>query len=98
MGMHTYAIGIRDLDGEFKRMMDMKQVCDSNAFSYPKELEAYFGDLIIESDEYICEQMMTVNLPKGTIKESQDDSRQFFDLEVKDIPKGVKTIRFVNSY
>ena len=98
MGMNTYIKGVRDLDGEFKRMMDMKKLCDSKGFSYPKEVMEYFGSLIGESDAYIREEMETIDLPKDLVIESQDDSREFFDIEIDRIPKEVKILRFVNSY
>lgn len=98
MSMSSYVQGLRDLDGKFKQMMEMKKLCDEKGFSYPKEVTEYFGSHLGESDKYITEQMQEVSLPKDLVKVSTDDSREFYDIDISRLPKEVKTIRFVNSY
>lgn len=88
MGMSTHVYGIRDMDGKYKKMMEVKQFCDSRGVSYPEEVRLYFGHKT-ESE------MLEMEIPST---EYLDDSSQGIEIEVKDIPKEVKTIRFVNSY
>lgn len=98
MGMSTYVQAFRDMDGEFKRMMEIKKFCDERDVSYPVEVAQYFGSSISESEKYITEEMLQVKLPTSAIEEFRDDMREGIEINVANIPKEVKTIRFVNSY
>lgn len=97
MSMSMYVEGFRDMDGEFTRMMDMKDLCDSRGFSYPKEVIVYFGNNLSESKEYLAKEMLRVEIPN---KEFDDEScnGNCIEIQVKDIPKEVKTIRFTTSF
>jgi len=95
MGMSMHVTGFRDLDGKFKKMMKAKQYCDKEGLSYPKEVTEYFGSEIECKDEYIKEQFAEIEIPH---EEWSDDHRDGFEIEVKDIPKEAKTIRFYCSY
>lgn len=95
MGMSTHLTGIRNMDANFKEMLEMKQLCDAKGFSYPVEVTEYFGNHLGESDKYIAEQMLHVEIPH---KEFEEDMTEGIEIEVKDIPKEVKTILFYNSW
>lgn len=95
MSMSTYVQAFRDMDGKFKQMMEVRQFCHERGVSFPKEVTDYFGSLVHESDECIKETMLTVPL---RVSNPAVDMKDVYEIEVADIPKEVKTIRFVNSY
>lgn len=95
MGMSSWVVGVRDMDGKFKEMLEMKRLCEEKGFSYPKEVEVYFGGLVRESEKCIFNEMLSIKIP---YKEYMDDGIGVFEVNVKDIPKEVKTIKFINSY
>lgn len=98
MGMDSYVTFLRDLGGEFKKMMEIKKFCDKQKVSYPIEVQNYFGKLINESDAYIAEEMAQISAPREVVTHSTDDARDHYEIEVSRIPPGTKTIRFTNSY
>jgi hypothetical protein len=93
--MSSYVQGLRDMDGEFKKMLEMKRLCDAKGFSYPSEVRTYFGSNIGESEKYMTEQMLKVDIPSKIVA---DDNDGIIEIDVKDIPKEVKKIRFINSF
>lgn len=97
MGICLEVKGFRNTDGEFKKMLDMKNLCETDGFSYPKEVREYFSPIIeeIESGEtldndYIKTEMLNIEIPKT---EWHDDCSTGFEINVKDIPKECETIR-----
>lgn len=97
MGMSTYVQAFRDMDGEFKRMIEAKEFCDERKLSYPIEVETYFKRCAGENRTYLEAEFLQVNTNLW-VKDWKDDCREGFEIEVKDIPTEVKTIRFVNSW
>jgi hypothetical protein len=97
MSMSTYVQAFRDMEGEFKKMLSIKKFCDEQKVSYPKEVTAFFGSSVGESEECLKEEMLQVPLDK-VLRKYSDDGREGYEIDVKDIPKSVKTIRFVNSW
>jgi hypothetical protein len=97
MGMSSHVTAFRDQDGKFKEMLEAKLFCDQKKLSYPKEVSDYFGTYARESVECIKGEMLTVET-KGFVKEWHNDHSEGFEVEVKDIPEGVKTLRFANSW
>lgn len=98
MSMSTHVFAVRDLDGRFKKMMDLKLACDDLGVSYPAELVEYF-EHPNESEGYLREAMETVELPEGLIQQrTTDDAEDIWEVDVTQLPEEVKKIRFVNSY
>ena len=97
MGMHSYVVAFRDLVGDFEKMLKARKFCDENNLSYPKEVTEYFGKRIKYSEDDLREEMSEVNIDK-IVREYSGDMLDGFEIDVKDIPAEVKTIRFVNSY
>ena len=42
MGMYAHVKGVRDLDGKFQGMMEIKLACEKAGVSYPEEVKEYF--------------------------------------------------------
>lgn len=100
MSMSTYVQAFRDFDGNFQKMMDIKNFCESQGVSLPREVEEYFGKYSLDDEPYIREQMSEVELPKGC-KTEGDDSRvngRYIEIDVTKLPKDIKKIRFTNSW
>lgn len=98
MGMSTHVVGIRDLGGQFQKMMQVKLMCEEANTSYPAEVEEYFGGYVEESEKFLLEEMETVEIEdQSFVTEWKDDMRQGFEIDVSKIPPGIKTIRFYNS-
>jgi len=99
MGMSTHIKGIRDMDGKFKEMLDIKKFCDGKKVSYPKEVCEYFDGMEEESEEVIIEEMFEVNIEKTeAVTEFSGDMQQGFIVDVSKIPKDIKEIKFYNSF
>lgn len=97
MGMSTYVKAFREFDKKWDKMMALKLLCEENKVSYPKEVEDFFGDEVEESEKYLREELNDVDTEKW-VKEYSAEMQEGFEIDVKDIPKEVKTIRFVNGF
>jgi hypothetical protein len=105
MGCHTYAVGIRDLDGKFKDMVDLKLMCDKTKVSYPQELEDYFKKAIKEygSDDlkYLSEERMTSIMTEMAIpKDARTGDVEYNDgmiIDLSKLPADIKKIRIYMS-
>jgi uncharacterized protein YeeX (DUF496 family) len=97
MGVSMHITGLRDLDGRFATMLEIKKICEKAKVSYPKEVLDYFGSELIDySEEYIKENMLNADI-KSIVREYSDDYREGFEIAVADIPKEIKKIRFYVS-
>jgi len=94
MGASTYIVGIRDLDKKFKSMLQLRQSCDKVGATYPKELETYFGDHIVLSDEDLPGGMAEVTLSdlKGAIEGDMEYGDGAF-IDLTKLPSDIKKIR-----
>lgn len=97
MSMSTHIHAFRDMDGEFKRMMDAKVYCDAHSLSYPREVDTYFRGSAEESEQYLRDEMLEIDI-RDALTDYSDHSSQGYEVDVSKLPKEVKTIRFVNSW
>ncbi|MCP4393647.1 MAG: hypothetical protein GY804_05195 [Alphaproteobacteria bacterium] len=81
---------LRDMDGEFKKMMNIKLFCEENEVSYPEEVSDYFGGLVDQPADCIEDEMMAIKLPH---KEITNDYKYGYEINIEDIPDSVKTIQ-----
>lgn len=99
MGAILVVQGLRDLseDSKLQKMKKAKEACDTAGISYPKEVEEYFGDALgyTDLDTGIEDEMLNVEIPKCEFRKVGIDG---YEIQLKDIPKEVKTIRVYNSY
>lgn len=87
--------GLRDMNREFKNMMEIKLLCKKYKVSYPTEVSAYFGNNVNENEEYVTEEMTSIELP---LIDWKNDNREGYELNVSEIPKECTTIRCYLSY
>ena|SRR6266851_4891501 len=97
MSMSTHVSAYRDMDGEFKRMLEIHQYCREQKVSLPKEVEKYFGTWAGEDERTIREEMLKININK-IVREVSSNGSSGYEIDVADLPKEVKTLRFENSW
>jgi hypothetical protein len=106
MGVSTYVIGIRDLDGRFDKMWKIKEQCQEAEVSLPVEVKEYFEKL--DSEGYQDWDGDLEDIQRDSIENSAREVNLNYDLkitrgdveysdgmefDVADIPDYVKTIR-----
>jgi len=89
MSMSTHIIGFVPPDEKWKKMKAIWDACEVAGIEAPREVWKFFNDQ--EPDERGVE----VSVPH---KEWGEDMRQGIEINVDEIPKHVKTIRFYNSW
>lgn len=91
MGTDYYITGYREMDGTFKKMLEIKKYCDDQGVSYPKEVRDYFGGLETETEKTIREEMSTIKIPKEEVGGS---GWKGWEIKISDIPEECEKIRF----
>lgn len=100
MSMSTHIIGLRDREStHHKSMVAVLEACLDAGVSLPEEAEEYFGDAVrgVDRKRWLdyAESPLEVEIPST---HSTDDSSDIFEVRVDQIPAGVKTVVFKNSY
>ncbi len=100
--------GLRDLDGKFKDMCDLKAMCDKQKMSYPKELVDYFcngaadnEDWPIDNAEDIKEmnkEQLELALSSVDISEARTGSSEYNDPTIIDISKLPPDAKYIKVY
>lgn len=84
---------IPDTDETYKKHKRVLLACLDAEISLPKETADYFGET--DPEEYLLEQKLEIELVQGKhYKDWSDDNSDGFEIELKDIPKGVTKLRF----
>lgn len=98
MSMSTYIQAFIPEDSElYQKHRAVLLACMNAVVSLPQETAEYFGSK--EAYESLLEEKLTIELKEGThYKEWRDSSSSGFEIEIKDIPKGVSKLRFANSW
>lgn len=101
MGMSTHVVGLRSADNsQYRRMIGVVEACAEADVPLPDLVQRYFGseaegapaDWVLE---HHLEAPLEVELPS---KEWGNQSSAGVEVAVSDIPSGVTTIRFYNSW
>jgi hypothetical protein len=95
MGMSTHVIGfIPDNDSVYLKHKKVLEACiEAGIKELPKETAEYFGSK--SPYEGLLEEKLQVTVP---VKEWGNEYSSGYEVEVNQIPQGVKTIRFYNSW
>ena len=97
MGMSTHIVGLRDLDGKFKQMIDVKLACEKAGIDYPQGVSRYFDGNESEPVIYLEENLREVDISKA-VSEYLGESKNGYTVDITKLPKDVNEIRFYNSY
>lgn len=95
MGIHIR--GVRDLDGEFQKMLEVKLACDKAGIEYPDAVDSYFDGAAEESEEYLRHEMEELDITQAVSEEPAED----YDVRLIDLsklPTDVKQIRVTITY
>lgn len=91
MGMSTHVVGYIPPDEKWQAMRDIFDACKKAKVEVPEEVMVFFNyrDPDSAGTEIDIDSILT---------EWRDDYREGFELNVDEIPKHVKTIRFYNCW
>lgn len=106
--MSTSICGVRDLDGEFAKMVEVKSACENAKLPYPKELNDYFKRVTKqgsgsfsygagEAADLLRESAEEVDI-KESVKGCGGVGTDGWEVDLSKLPADVKAIRFKNSY
>ena len=93
MSMDSSVVLLRDKNNpEYKKKLKVLMACKEAKISPPDEIDEYFGWEGRDCDpEYPLEIVFEP-------REYYEDMEGGFEIDIDELPEGVKTIRFVNSY
>ena len=93
--MSTYIRGVISSDNEeYKKQSKVLLACaEAGVKELPTETAEFFGSS--SPDKYLLDEVLEINLPYYEITEGD---KNVFKIDVANIPKAVKYIKFVNSY
>ncbi len=94
MGMSMHVLGIPERE-HFDKMIQLKLQCEELGVSLPEEVKTYFGSYSNETVSCLEHETLFQSVPH---REYNDDHSQGFEIDVKEIPKNIKTIRFYCSW
>lgn len=92
MGMSVVGIPERDY---FDKMAELKEKCEELRIEPPKEVKEFFGNMWEEKREILEYEVLIQKIPH---RKWSADMSEGFEIDVKDIPDNIKTIRFFCSW
>ena len=93
MSMSTSVILLRDKnDSEYQKKLAVLMACKEAAIDLPKEIDEYFGGDGIDNEP---ETPLEIEFEA---RDWGDESAEGYEIDISDLPSGVKTIRFFNSW
>jgi hypothetical protein len=95
MGMSTHVYAFISSDNDtYKKQCKVLQACiDAGIKELPKETADYFGSDYPE--HCLFEEVLEIEI---TAHEYSEDMQEGFEVRISELPEGVETIRFVNSW
>lgn len=88
MGMSTHVIGLKPPNDKHKKMLEVYKNCRDLNIVVPEEVKIYF---------YQCEpreEEVTIDIPN---KEWSENTSQVIEINLDEIDKDIRIIRFYNS-
>jgi len=92
MGMSTHVVGFRPEDDEWKKMKKVWESCDAAGIRPPDEVMAFF-----EYEEPGDKPGQEVQLGNAA-KEFADEYSTGFEIDLEQLPPGIRYLRFYNSW
>ena len=92
MSMSTHVMGVIPPDEKWKQMKAVWDSCETAGISVPKEVEKFFNY------EKPDDAGVIFDLVLPYARRYSDTGSEGYEIDVKDIPENVKTIRFYNSW
>ena len=101
MGMSTRITGVRNLNHQFVKMLNAaKALQQAGVKTPPQEMIDYFKDTCdglhpFESSELLTSEASSVEI---NVRKTDAKYEDVWEIDLKELPKDVVTIRFTNSY
>lgn len=95
MGMSTYAVGIREADDSHRKMVAAARACYEAGLEPPKKLADYFGGHGLK--EVMGDPTIGLEMDVPAHK-GGDESRAWIEVDLREVPAGVRKIRLINSW
>ena len=93
--MSTHVEGVIPADKKWKKMKAVWDSCEELGIAPPDEVSVFFED----SDPDDIGKTVSLDYGKHNIaREWSAEGREGLEIDLKDIPGDVKTIRFYNAY
>ena len=94
MSMSMYVSGIPERE-YFDKMIELKEKCEELEIGVPDAVKEFFGDYHVESASCLEQEVLLQKVP---YRDWGNDHSSGFEVDVKDIPKNIKTLRFYCSW
>ena len=91
--MTTYVEGFRTPDEEWKTMKTVYDICVKAKVSIPDEVMDFF-----QGQPPSLEDEARIDISMAEKKRTDNVAQDVYEVNVSKLPKGVKIIRFINSY
>ena len=92
MSMSTHLVGIKPPDDDWLKMKAVWDACEAAGIAVPEDVEKFFD--YTEPDP----AGVVVDLDRGRAREWRAEDREGYELDIADLPAGVKTVRFYNAW
>lgn len=93
MSVSTHVVGIKPPDAKWKKMKIVYDACIKAGVDVPEEVDKFFDGH--KPDE----KGVLIDLKEGNgVSHYNADMEDGYEIELAKLPKGIKIIRFVNSY
>ncbi len=97
MGMSSSVMGLRDLDGQFEKMLKVKLACDEAGIEHPEEVYEYFQGQSELPEAGLRELLAEIDI-SDAVEELNEESVDGFTVHLAKLPAEVIAIQFRNSY
>jgi hypothetical protein len=98
MGMNLHVRGVRNLDGQFQKMMNIKLACDEADSDYPQTVIDYFSARDVGDPERELRASMEEIDIRVAVTDASRDMQDIREVDLSKLPKETKRIRFVVTY
>jgi hypothetical protein len=96
MSRSTYVHGFIPPDDRFQKMLGVYRACEKAGVPIPEEVEDFFNGE--PPDEAGVKISLTCGSTyKNAVKEYNDDDTQGYEVDLTQLPKDIKILRFLNS-
>jgi len=94
MGMSTHVVGLRPPDDDFNKMKAIWDACEAAGVCPPGDVLEFFDH---EKPDPMGVEVSLTGRPPIAREWSGGEARGY-EVDIADLPEGVKTIRFYNSW
>jgi hypothetical protein len=98
MGMHSYVVGIKPPDAEFRKMLKAYQACEEAGVPIPKEVDKFFGGERPDEAGVVVRLSPSEKGPVQEWRSEEHDTQEGIEVDLRKLSSDIKVIRFINSW